>query len=234
MRRPTLREAERCIQCVKPTCIEGCPVRIDIPRFIRHPDGARPATAALAAITNRVPSLDLRARLPAGEPVRGAVRADQGAHGAGGHRPARALRRRSRRPRSPRARSGWAGPRRAAWRSSARPRRAGAAADPRRRLRRHGVRGAARGGRRAALRHPSFRLPRDVIERELQQLRDAGVEVPDQQGHRQDLRHPAADGAHGLRRGIHRRRRRAPLFLGLPGESAGRCSRPTSSSRAST
>jgi glutamate synthase (NADPH/NADH) small chain len=31
-----LREAERCIQCSKPTCIEGCPVRIDIPRFIRH------------------------------------------------------------------------------------------------------------------------------------------------------------------------------------------------------
>ncbi len=31
-----LREAERCVQCIKPTCIEGCPVRIDIPRFIRH------------------------------------------------------------------------------------------------------------------------------------------------------------------------------------------------------
>jgi glutamate synthase (NADPH) small chain len=31
-----LREAERCIQCAKPTCIEGCPVRIDIPTFIRH------------------------------------------------------------------------------------------------------------------------------------------------------------------------------------------------------
>jgi homotetrameric NADPH-dependent glutamate synthase len=31
-----LREAERCIQCVKPTCIDGCPVSIDIPRFIRH------------------------------------------------------------------------------------------------------------------------------------------------------------------------------------------------------
>ncbi|GIK88028.1 MAG: 2-polyprenylphenol hydroxylase [Betaproteobacteria bacterium] len=29
-------EAERCIQCSKPTCIEGCPVGIDIPRFIRH------------------------------------------------------------------------------------------------------------------------------------------------------------------------------------------------------
>ncbi len=31
-----LQEAERCIQCTKPTCISGCPVQIDIPRFIRH------------------------------------------------------------------------------------------------------------------------------------------------------------------------------------------------------
>jgi len=31
-----LSEAERCIQCSKPTCISGCPVQIDIPRFIRH------------------------------------------------------------------------------------------------------------------------------------------------------------------------------------------------------
>ncbi|HET6439082.1 MAG TPA: NADPH-dependent glutamate synthase [Anaeromyxobacter sp.] len=31
-----LAEAERCIQCAKPTCISGCPVQIDIPRFIRH------------------------------------------------------------------------------------------------------------------------------------------------------------------------------------------------------
>ncbi|HUJ27915.1 MAG TPA: NADPH-dependent glutamate synthase [Myxococcales bacterium] len=31
-----LQEAERCIQCLKPTCIAGCPVAIDIPRFIRH------------------------------------------------------------------------------------------------------------------------------------------------------------------------------------------------------
>ncbi len=30
------REAERCIQCIKPTCIAGCPVGIDIPTFIRH------------------------------------------------------------------------------------------------------------------------------------------------------------------------------------------------------
>jgi len=31
-----IEEAERCIQCTKPTCMDGCPVSIDIPRFIRH------------------------------------------------------------------------------------------------------------------------------------------------------------------------------------------------------
>lgn len=31
-----LHEAERCIQCAKPACISGCPVGVDIPRFIRH------------------------------------------------------------------------------------------------------------------------------------------------------------------------------------------------------
>jgi homotetrameric NADPH-dependent glutamate synthase len=41
-----IEEAERCIQCKNPTCIAGCPVEIDIPRFIRHLlvrdiDGAR-------------------------------------------------------------------------------------------------------------------------------------------------------------------------------------------------
>jgi glutamate synthase (NADPH) small chain len=31
-----LQEAERCIQCLRPACVAGCPVAIDIPRFIRH------------------------------------------------------------------------------------------------------------------------------------------------------------------------------------------------------
>ena len=44
-----LREAERCIQCIKPTCIDGCPVAIDIPRFIRHLL-VRDVDAAAAAI----------------------------------------------------------------------------------------------------------------------------------------------------------------------------------------
>ena len=29
-----IKEAERCLQCKKPTCMEGCPVSIDIPSFI--------------------------------------------------------------------------------------------------------------------------------------------------------------------------------------------------------
>ena len=29
-------EAERCLMCKKPKCIDGCPVEIDIPGFIQH------------------------------------------------------------------------------------------------------------------------------------------------------------------------------------------------------
>ncbi len=31
-----VREAERCLQCPDAPCIEGCPVRIDVPLFIKH------------------------------------------------------------------------------------------------------------------------------------------------------------------------------------------------------
>lgn len=31
-----IKEAERCIQCKKPSCMGGCPVSIDIPGFIKH------------------------------------------------------------------------------------------------------------------------------------------------------------------------------------------------------
>ena len=30
-----MKEAERCIQCKKPSCIDGCPVAVDIPDFIK-------------------------------------------------------------------------------------------------------------------------------------------------------------------------------------------------------
>ena len=53
-----LAEAERCIQCLKPTCMSGCPVSIDIPRFMRHLL-VRDLDGALAAIhdSNIFPSI---------------------------------------------------------------------------------------------------------------------------------------------------------------------------------
>lgn len=30
-----VKEAERCLQCKKPTCMDGCPVSVDIPRFVK-------------------------------------------------------------------------------------------------------------------------------------------------------------------------------------------------------
>ena len=30
-----IKESKRCIQCKQPQCIAGCPVSIDIPRFIK-------------------------------------------------------------------------------------------------------------------------------------------------------------------------------------------------------
>jgi glutamate synthase (NADPH/NADH) small chain len=53
-----MAEAERCIMCSKPACIEGCPVSIDIPRFIRHLL-VRDLDGALAVIneSNLLPSI---------------------------------------------------------------------------------------------------------------------------------------------------------------------------------
>jgi glutamate synthase (NADPH/NADH) small chain len=55
-------EAERCLECPKPYCIEGCPVRVNIPRFItllRDGDVAAAANSllddnALPCVTGRV------------------------------------------------------------------------------------------------------------------------------------------------------------------------------------
>jgi glutamate synthase (NADPH/NADH) small chain len=55
-------EAERCLQCPKPYCIDGCPVRVNIPRFIKLlREGDMPAAAesllddnALPCVTGRV------------------------------------------------------------------------------------------------------------------------------------------------------------------------------------
>ncbi len=53
-----LEEAERCIQCSRPGCVSGCPVGVDIPRFIRHLL-VRDLAGALSVIheTNHFPSI---------------------------------------------------------------------------------------------------------------------------------------------------------------------------------
>jgi glutamate synthase (NADPH/NADH) small chain len=57
-----MMEAERCLQCPKPYCIDGCPVRVNIPRFIKLlREGDLPGAAdsllddnALPCVTGRV------------------------------------------------------------------------------------------------------------------------------------------------------------------------------------
>lgn len=49
-------EAERCLQCPKPYCIEGCPVRVNIPRFIKLVrEGDLPGAAASLLDDNALP-----------------------------------------------------------------------------------------------------------------------------------------------------------------------------------
>lgn len=51
-------EAARCLQCRNAPCVEGCPVRIDIPRFIKHvADGDYEGSLAVIKETSLLPSI---------------------------------------------------------------------------------------------------------------------------------------------------------------------------------
>jgi glutamate synthase (NADPH/NADH) small chain len=53
-----LLEAERCIQCKDPKCVQGCPVRVNIPRFIGHISEGDLAAAAQSLLgDNALPSV---------------------------------------------------------------------------------------------------------------------------------------------------------------------------------
>ena len=57
-----LMEAKRCLDCAKPTCVEGCPVNIDIPSFVKNIERGQflaaakvlKNTSALPAVCGRV------------------------------------------------------------------------------------------------------------------------------------------------------------------------------------
>ncbi len=51
-------EAERCLQCKNPKCIEGCPIGINIPAFIKHvAEGNLPAAAQSLSCYNALPGI---------------------------------------------------------------------------------------------------------------------------------------------------------------------------------
>ena len=53
-----IQEAERCLQCKKPVCIEGCPVVVDIPHFLQLiKEGEFAAAARKIKETNALPAI---------------------------------------------------------------------------------------------------------------------------------------------------------------------------------
>ena len=88
-------EAARCLQCKKPGCVDGCPVGIDIPGFIRFIKDGDFTAVHPECVDAEQPAGRLRPGLPAGDPVRGPVHPGQEGR-AGGDRQPGAVRRRLR------------------------------------------------------------------------------------------------------------------------------------------
>ena len=56
--RQALTEAHRCLDCKNPTCMEGCPVHIEIPRFIKHLEqGDVDSAAAVIRTSSSLPAV---------------------------------------------------------------------------------------------------------------------------------------------------------------------------------
>ena len=214
-----MREAERCLQCARPTCIAGCPVSIDIPRFIRHLL-VRDVDGALDVIheANILPSVcgrvcpqesQCEAQCVIGrklEPVAiGRLERFIGDHGVGTA------------PELPQP----IGKRVAVVGSG--PAGLACAAD----LARKGVEVTVFEALHVAggvLRYgiPSFRLPRDIIDREVSALEAMGVrfETDKVVGRTFTVQQLLAErGFHSVFLGVGAG---APSFLGIPGENAGR------------
>ncbi|MDO8391331.1 MAG: NADPH-dependent glutamate synthase [Actinomycetota bacterium] len=214
-----MREAERCLQCSRPTCIEGCPVSIDIPRFIRHLL-VRDVDAALDVIheANILPSVcgrvcpqesQCEAQCVIGrrmEPVAiGRLERFIGDHGVGSHQELAA-------PTGKRVAVVGSGP--AGLACAADLARSGVEVTVYEAL--HVAGGVLRYG------IPSFRLPREIIDREVAGLAEMGVtfetdKVVGRTFTVQDLLGPRGYDAVFLGVGAG-----APSFLGIPGENAGR------------
>ncbi len=52
------QEAERCLQCEKPLCVQGCPVNVNIPKFIKYIKEGKPDKALKVILkTNNLPGV---------------------------------------------------------------------------------------------------------------------------------------------------------------------------------
>jgi homotetrameric NADPH-dependent glutamate synthase len=215
-----LEEAERCIQCKKPTCIAGCPVSIDIPRFIRHML-VRDLDGALGVIheSNLFPSICgrvcpqesqcesqcvLKKKM---EPVAvGRLERFVGdnAHAAQVAPPrfAKSL-----------GRVAIVGSGPAGLAAAADLVRYGAEVTVYEAL--HVVGGVLRYG------IPSFRLPREIIEREVQRLKDMGVQFATNKVVGKTFTVPQLVNGMGFDAVFVGAGAGAPSFLGIPGEFAG-------------
>ncbi|MBK1722308.1 NADPH-dependent glutamate synthase [Thiocystis violacea] len=214
-----LREAERCLQCAKPKCVAGCPVQIDIPGFIRHLlvrdiDGA----AAVIRQSNAFPSIcgrvcpqetqcEAQCIITAKvEPVAiGRLERFVGDHAG--------------RPRVEPLRVGrklgkvaicGAGP--AGLAAAADLVKYGCEVTVYEAL--HVVGGVLQYG------IPAFRLPRDIIAREVQQLRDQGVEIVTNKVIGRTFTVPQLIDEMGYDAVFLGVGAGAPSFLGIPGENA--------------
>ncbi|HMO48399.1 MAG TPA: NADPH-dependent glutamate synthase [Rubrivivax sp.] len=216
-----LRESERCIQCIKPTCIEGCPVRIDIPRFIRHLL-LRDLESAVDAIYDSSPFPSVCGRVCPQEsqceaqcvlikakmqPVAiGRLERFVGDFAAPRPVPPPALR-------QPLGKVAIVGSGPGGLAAAADLVKLGAEVTVYEAL--HVVGGVLRYG------IPSFRLPRDIIEREVNRLREAGVKFQTNKVIGKTFRIEQLTGAMGFDAVFVAAGAGAPSFLGIPGESAG-------------
>src|SRR3990172_3774429 len=217
-----LAEAERCIQCAKPVCISGCPVLIDTPRFLRHLL-VRDLDGAMAAIyeENIFPSIcgrvcpqetqcEAQCLLAKKiEPVAiGRLERFVGDNAAAPRASPPAFAAADQLGRVAVVGSGPAG-----LSCAADLVRYGAEVTIYEAL--HVVGGVLRYG------IPSFRLPREIIDREVQRLRDMGVRIETNKVIGKTFTVPELMGEMGFDAVFLGLGAGTPAFLGIPGENAG-------------
>jgi homotetrameric NADPH-dependent glutamate synthase len=219
-----VREAERCIQCYKAPCIAGCPVGIDIPTFIRKllvrdVDGALATihdSSIFPSVCGRVCPQEtqceaqcilVRAKGRKLEPVAiGRLERFVGDHARPPQPSAPAVER-------PLGKVAIVGSGPAGLAAAADLVRFGASVTVFEAL--HVLGGVLQYG------IPSFRLPRDIIDREIARLKDIGVRFETNKIIGKTFTIPDLTGRMGYDAVFIGTGAGAPMFLGIPGENAG-------------